>query len=1096
MMRLNFKRCSVIFRRALCAAGLLVLSDLPVTAQARVWEAPLVIPTYELDAPNPYPALLGGGRGPRRPIYPYPLLDALTNKRVDKSYKAVFLENEYLRVTVLPELGGKLYAIYDKTARRDVLYTNHVVKYAMVGIRGAWASGGVEWNFPDGHTLTTVSPVDYATRSEKDGSAVVVVGDTERVQRMQWAVAIRLRPGRKVVETEVTLNNRREVPGRYWYWATAAAPAADDLRFVYPMREAYPHLFWSVFSFPKHNGVDVGTYREVTNALSLFARDSRRDFFGVYYEKQDWGIAHVADHRELPGKKTWTWGTDDAGRIWIDKLTDSDGQYVEFQAGRFETQMEHEFIAPHRVEKFTEYWFPLDKLGGAFNKVTKDVALRVEVVKDEARITANASAPFNYAELIVAVGDGSNKPLHSSRINLSPAAPFAATVKLPAPMAVVVRIRDVGGRELVHYYTDSPPDGNPDFKPVTRPLPDLAPASAERAYLAGVAADKKSDEMAARAAYSEALKLDPGYTPAHTALGLSYYRSGEYDRAAEHLGAALRRNPDAGDARYYLALVRRAQGRTGEAVEQLMWCVRAGHREPAARYVLGEMYLAADSIDGAMEHLTQAVRLDPRDLKARTLLALAEFEGGAVRRAQARIDEVVRELPVDYLALHVRQAMLEARGPAAEAEQSRRELWRVLDREPDSVLELAFDYHSAGHAKRAAQVLLEAVERARKQRRPIYPMWHYALGYLSGLSHSGEVVRRKQYELGAEGDPAFVFPHRVEEVAVLQDALKANPDDGRAAYYLGNALASLHRDREALAAWRQAVKLDPANVAARRNLARALWLVDGNKTEAAAEYERAIKSAPDDFRLYVEFDQLLGEMKETERRVRLLEGAPAARSRPALLQSLAAAYVDAGRFADAVAVLEKNTFVTGEGELSALSIYRRAHLGLAREHQQAGRHKEAALEFLKATDYPANLGVGRPAMQSQAREYVAAAREFEAAGMPEEAEKWWRRAADEPLKPPSQPEEPWSEHYYFKAVALDRVGRKDEARALYERLAALNDERLMQEREPLPPRGALRFVLAGLGLKALGRKDEARSAFEQALKLDPANERARAESVF
>ncbi|HQR35018.1 MAG TPA: DUF5107 domain-containing protein, partial [Blastocatellia bacterium] len=217
---------------------------------ARVWEAPLTIPTYELGAPNPNPPLFDAGRG-RRPVYPYPMLDTLTNQRVDKSYKAVYLENEYLRVTVLPEFGGKLYAIYDKTAGRDVLYTNHVIKYAMVGIRGAWTSGGIEWNFPDGHTLTTVSPVDYVTRTEEDGSAVVIVGDTERVQRMQWAVAIRLRPGRKFVETEVTLNNRREVPGRYWFWATAAAKATDDMRFVYPMREAYPHAFWPVFSFPK-----------------------------------------------------------------------------------------------------------------------------------------------------------------------------------------------------------------------------------------------------------------------------------------------------------------------------------------------------------------------------------------------------------------------------------------------------------------------------------------------------------------------------------------------------------------------------------------------------------------------------------------------------------------------------------------------------------------------------------------------------------------------------------------------------------------------------------------------------------------------------
>ena len=173
-----------------------------------------------------------------RPVYPYTMLDTLTHRRVEHTYRAVFVENEYLRVTVLPELGGRVYAIFDKTANRDVLYTNHVVKYAMVGLRGAWISGGIEWNFPDGHTLTTVSPVDYTTRLEPDGSAAVVIGDTERVQRMQWAVTVRLRPGRKDVESEVTLYNRTELPGRYWYWATAAAPAADDLRFVYPMREA------------------------------------------------------------------------------------------------------------------------------------------------------------------------------------------------------------------------------------------------------------------------------------------------------------------------------------------------------------------------------------------------------------------------------------------------------------------------------------------------------------------------------------------------------------------------------------------------------------------------------------------------------------------------------------------------------------------------------------------------------------------------------------------------------------------------------------------------------------------------------------------
>lgn len=1057
----------------------------------RVWEAPLTIPTYELGSPDPNPPLFGTRR---RPIYPYPMLDTLTNRKIDKSYNAVFLENEYLRVTVLPELGGKLYAIYDKTAKRDVLYTNHVVKYAMVGIRGAWTSGGIEWNFPDGHTLTTVSPVDFATRTEEDGSATVIVGDTERVQRMQWAVAIRLRPGRKFVETEVTLNNRREVPGRYWFWATAAAPATDDMRFVYPMREAYPHAFWPVFSFPKHNGVDLSTYREVTNYLSLFARDSKRDFFGVYYEKSDWGIAHVADRHELPGKKTWTWGTDEAGQIWVDKLTDNDGQYVEFQAGRFETQMEHEFIAPHRVEHFTEYWFPLDKLGGGFNKVTKDAALRAEVVGSEARISVNASARFDDAQLIVAVGDGSNKPIQTSRINLSPETPFTTTVKLPAPMAVVVRVRAKDGRELVHFYTNSERDGNDDFKPATRPITDNTPPNAEKAYLAAQAADKKSDELGARAAYQEALKLDPGYSPAHIALGLSFYRTGEYDRAAEHLEAALRRNRDAGDAHYYLALVRRAQNRIGDAIEQLMWCVRAGHRESLARYILGEIHLSSDSVDAALAQLTQAVRLDPRDLKARTVLAMAERIAEKYDAAQMHIDEVVREMPIDYLALSERIRIYEALGRQNETERMRKELLRLLRREPDATLELLFDYLAVGQFKEAFLASAElAVPADNRSQHVLNPAVCYALNYLMEQS-ARDAFRPESYRSCAQENSAYFFPHRVEEIAILQAALKANPNDGRAAYYLGNALASKLRFKEALEAWRIAVQFDSKNAVAHRNYARALAQVEGKEEEAVAAMERAIALAPDDHHLYVEFDQLLAGMKQTDRRIKLLEGASEkARTRPALLQSLAAAYVDAGRFADAIRVLEQNAFTSGEGEGNALAIYRRAQLTLARQHQQAGRHAEAAAAFIKATGFPRNFGVGREAMQSQAREYVSAAREFEAAGQREEAAKWWRRAADEALNSPTQPEESWSEHYYFKAAALDHVGRKDEARALYERLARLNDEPQMLAAERTPPRGALRFVLAGWGLKSLGRTEEARTAFQRALQLDPANDRARAE---
>jgi tetratricopeptide (TPR) repeat protein len=477
------------------------------------------------------------------------------------------------------------------------------------------------------------------------------------------------------------------------------------------------------------------------------------------------------------------------------------------------------------------------------------------------------------------------------------------------------------------------------------------------------------------------------------------------------------------------------------------------------------------------------------------VLAVAERLDGNVPAALARITEVANELPIDYFAVNELALINRAAGNTQAEKAAIDQLQHLLSREPDAVLELAFDYTSIGQQREAITILEDAIKRGPSgilavDKSRVHPMLYYTLGYL--YKKSGDHDRaRTQFALAMKGDPAFVFPHRVEEIDVLRTAVAANANDGRAAYYLGNVLASFNRDKEALGAWRGAVKLDPANSIAQRNFARALWLVSQNRDEAAAQYQRAIDVSPNDFRLYIEFDKLLAEMSATERRIKLLEGAPATvLAQSGAVQSLAGAYIDAGRFADAAALLANTTFTSGEGEDAALGLYRKAHLGLARKYREAGDHVKAAAEFAAVTEFPRNFGVGRPAMQSQAEYYVAAAREYDAAGNRDEAERWWNRAATEELNPLTQPEEPWSEHYYYKAVALDHVGRKADARKLYERLARLNDEQRMLEAEPWPATGAIRFVLAGAALKALGRNDEARVALERALKLDPQNELA------
>jgi tetratricopeptide (TPR) repeat protein len=1031
-------------------------------APARVWEAPLVLPTYELGPADPNPAFFTGHRPP---MYPYTRLDDLTGRRGEKTWKAVYLENEYLRVTVLPEMGGKLYSIFDKTANREVLYTNHVVKYGLVAIRGAWTSGGIEWNFPNGHTVTGASPIDYVLATAADGTASVTVGDTERIQRMQWQVAIRLRPGSKAVETEVTLNNRRDIPGRYWFWATAAAPATDDMRFVYPMREAYPHAFWPIFSFPTYHGLDLSLYREVPNALSLFARNSARDFMGIYYEKSDHGVIHVADHRLLPGKKTWTWGTEPAGAIWIDKLTDSDGQYVEFQAGRFETQMEHEFLAPRTLERFTEYWYPVDRLGGPFSEATQNGALRVTNNENGASLRVSGNVNARCAEGRVAVGQVADlsKPFASLKLALDPAAPFAVEIPLPAdrrgqPLEVALAC---GAEPLVTWRSDTPLDGNPDFKPATPP-----PPKTESAFDRAVAQDKSGHDAAARAAYEQAGNSGP----ARLGLAIVLLRNGQYDRAA----AALEPLATA-EAHYYLGLARRGQGRLADAITELTAAL--SWDEPLVRAVLGETMLAAGQIEPAGIQLAGTVRLTPTDLKARTALALAERAGGKLDAAQSTIDAVCAELPLDYLALRERELVLKARGKDAEAARLNQELWRLLAREPDSALELAFDYGAAGFHNDAIAVLKEARERSG------YPLIRYTLGYLLGRA-GDTAAAQSEYTAAAQADPAYVFPHRPEEIAVLAAARSARPQDGRAAYYLGNALAGNARFAEAVAAWRDAVRLDPSNAVAHRNLASALARDSATRPEAVREYRRALELAPSDWRLYLELDSAL--RPDTAARVALLEGSPAAlRVRPAIKQALAAAYTDQGRFEDALALLKDTPFVSGEGDVGPHQIYRRAHTGLADKYRASGDRARAAEEILAANEFPANLGVGKPAFATPARDLVTAAGDFEAAGLAARAEPLWKLAAEGPLVSPTDPGAHLDIEFYYQALALEHLGRKDAARAVYERLAAA-------DRDELAPGGAAEPMLMGLGLKALGRDREAAAAFERCLKLDPARRECRA----
>ena len=444
---------------------------LPAFAEnVRVWQAPLEIPTYLLGAEDPNPPF---PLADARRIYPYTLLDDLTDRREAKSYKAVYLENEFLKAIVLPELGGHLYSLYDKVNKHEVFYRNNVVKYGLVSLRGAWVSGGMEFNFPNGHTVVTVSPVAFTTMQNSDGSATVVVGDVDLVTEMHWEVALTLRPGQARLEQHVTLFNDTGLTNPYWYWANTAVPATDDMRFIYPMREANPHSHEEIWSFPLHDGVDYSWYKNIRQPTSLFGRQVHRNFFGAYYEKSDYGVVHVADFREVLGKKTWTWGVGDDGLIWTDLLTDHDGPYNEIQAGRFETQLNYEFMPPRRVESFTEFWYPLQGLGGGFVEATPRLALNASFFKAAAGMPQHVEFSLFPTEAIpgvrLRVKLGTQILKDYGPVALEP----MTTLKVGVPVAdleaakskIEITVTGPNGQVLLHWSAADPIDGNPDFVP-------------------------------------------------------------------------------------------------------------------------------------------------------------------------------------------------------------------------------------------------------------------------------------------------------------------------------------------------------------------------------------------------------------------------------------------------------------------------------------------------------------------------------------------------------------------------------------------------------------------------------------------------------
>lgn len=1054
----------------------MALSSVSLRGQAtRVWEGTLPLPTYALGEEDPNPPFLFSS-WPH--IYPYTRLLDLTQRREVQNYRAFFLENDYLKATILPGMDGRIYSLYDKVSGREVFYRNNVVKYSPLALRGAWISGGVELNFPDGHTVTTVSPVYSLTRQNPDGSASVVVGNVDQVTGMYWQASLTLHPDEARLEQGVTLFNATPTTNIYWYWANASVRATDDLQFVIPAREMSRVSRQRGQSYPVYDGTDYSWYKNVTHSYELFGRDVHRDFFGAYYHTSDYGVAHVADFREVPGKKYFSWGVADSGLVWTRLLTDDDGPYAEIQSGRYQTQLNYDFMPPRRAESWTEYWYPVRGLEGGFAEATRDVALNVIFVpasKNEPQHAVVALCPVApLRDLRVRVKIGPQTLRELGPVSLKPLQPQRFSIAVAdletARKELAVEVESAEGTHILHWSAADPIDGNPDFVP-TSGLPEPPPKppshmTTQELFLYGEELEKAHDSLGGARIYKMVLERDPSYIPALLKQAWRQYGASDFPAAESLLQQALART-DSDPTVWYASGVINRGAEHWSAAEDGFWAAIHFGGPPGPAYAqLGEMALRQQRYERAVALLECALRRNPGDALARADLA-------AALRLEGKTEDAAREISVDLkhtelfpfsLAEAWRLKSLQG-GPGA-AETWKR--WQQhLTADAQNYLEVAAWYRAIGDLD-SSNAVLEAALRTLPPR-SVSPLVYYYLA--SNARRQGRMAAADQFAAqGAAAPYVYVFPRRLEDAAVLKEVCQKYPADSHAPYYLGNFLFFRGHYDEAAALWQQALGVGFHYSVLRRNLGLYDWRVKNDLPAAAGQYEQAIRLAPNDYTLYLDLDQIYFQLGDLEARRRRFAGAPLqVLSRDTLRVRRALLLIQQRQYDDAIAALMNHRFSPGEHELIVRQVFVRANLEKGQEKLKAGDAASAEAAFRRALEYPSNFNIGKRDKPNDQEALYWLGEALQAEHKPEEARAAWQEAVGD-MTPAT------GSARVFQALALDCLGRSAEATKILTGLV---------QAPAAETASAQDFYLAGLAHRYQDQKKEGCGSLRRALELDP-----------
>jgi tetratricopeptide (TPR) repeat protein len=1113
-------------------------------APVRIWAGSLVIPTYLVGEPNRNPMFLEKRvyQGSSGRVYPYPVIDEIKSRMVFERHHVVFLENRYLKLMVMPGFGGRIQFAYDKTNNYSFIYHNRVIKPALVGLAGPWLSGGIEFNWPQHHRPGTYCPVDYTITTNPNGSRTLWLSEIEPMWHLKGTLGLTLHPDKAFLEINIRLFNPTPLPQSFHLWTNPAVHVNDHYQSVFPpdVQAVYDHGKRDVSEFPiargnyykvdYSRGVDISWYKNLPVPTSYMAAKSDYNFIGGYDHHKQAGVLHVAQHQVVPGKKQWVWGCGDFGRAWDRNLTDEDGPYAELMCGVFaDNQPDFSWLQPFEEKEVKQFFLPYKRIGYVRN-ATIHAAVSLEIARGIAKVGAYVSSPRHRAAVRLF---WAGEQIWKRILNLSPETPLMSDVRLPKnakPQELRLEVLNAEGEPLVAYTPELEQEEAIPHPATAIPEPAKV-GNNEALYLAGLHIEQyRHATREPEDYYCEALRRDPTDARNNNAYGLLLLRRGQFAKAEPLFRLAItsltRHNPNPADGEpyYNLGICLRYLGLQKEAGDAFYKATWNAAWQDAAFFQLARLSACYGDFSKALDFVNCSLARNARNQKAVHLKTLLLRKLGRTQEALALADAAIERDPLDFGARNERVLLFSAR-PTERAKRERTGLFKLMRGSPHTHLEIAADYARAGAFDEAVQLLDCAAVPEKKTPAPGHvgetgfpnarPMLAYFAGWFSLLKGDLKAAK-KHFRLGAKQNPERCFPNSLDSILVLQAALKLNPRDARAAYYLGNLWYDKRQVAEATACWESSRRADPKFPTVHRNLALVYFNKQRQPAKALRTMEHAFALDPTDARVLYELDLLKRRVGiPAERRMAFLaRHQKVVVKREDLFIEFIALLNFFGRHEEALQMLGTRQFhpweggegrVTGQFVISLVELAKRKLVGA-----KNGAAAEA-LDMLKcARVYPANLGEGKlhGAQENHILYWLGIA--HEQLGDPVAASLMWEEASTGLDVPTAalyyNDQNP--ETIFYQGLALQKLGRIHDAKRRFEILVNFGKEHLHDHivvdyfavslpeftvfEEDLDQRNEIncRYLMA-LGQFGLGLHAQATGELKRVLNLDPSHLPAR-----